>query len=111
VGNSTPFLKRRKKMRVKATALGYYDHKRRRPGEVFELMPYEKTVNQHTGQKEVVTAEAQFSKRWMEKFEGKRHVSRQEMRKQKVANVSKAVHEPDENEFEDDDSASNQDVL
>ncbi len=40
-------------MKVRATQKGYYNHKRRKPGEVFLLM----------------NAKA-FSKRWMEKVEG-----------------------------------------
>ena len=40
-------------MKVKATQLGYYNHRRRREGHVFEI------VN-----------EKDFSKKWMEKVDG-----------------------------------------
>lgn len=40
-------------MKVKATRLGYYNHRRRREGDVFELMD-----------------DKAFSKRWMERLDG-----------------------------------------
>lgn len=45
---------------VKATGLGYYDHRRRREGDVFTLKPYQ------TRDGKVVSAKQQFSKNWME---------------------------------------------
>lgn len=47
-------------IKVKATQLGYYEHKRRRAGDVFVLIPLkDKNGN-------VITARQQFSKKWME---------------------------------------------
>ena len=40
-------------MKVRAIRLGYYNHKRRREGEIFELLD-----------------DKSFSNRWMEKLEG-----------------------------------------
>lgn len=48
-------------MKVKATQLGYHDHRRRRPGDVFVLRPIEKADGK------IITPEQQFSKKWMEK--------------------------------------------
>lgn len=48
-------------MKVQATQLGYHDHRRRRPGDVFVLRPIKKTDGT------IITAEQQFSKTWMEK--------------------------------------------
>lgn len=50
-------------MKVKATQLGYHDHRRRRPGDVFVLRPIKKMDGS------VITAEKQFSKNWMEKVD------------------------------------------
>ena len=59
-------------MWVRATALGYYDHKRRREGAVFELKPITRKRLQKDGTTKDVTIkpEQQFSERWMEKVEG-----------------------------------------
>jgi len=46
---------------------GYYDHKRRVPGEVFTLVPITKISKD--GKKIVISPENQFSERWMEKVE------------------------------------------
>jgi len=47
-------------IKVKATQLGYYEHKRRREGDVFVLVP---RVDQFGN---LMTAKSQFSKKWME---------------------------------------------
>ena len=59
-------------MKVKAIRDGYYNHKRRRVGEVFDLI--EGKVKNERGEDEVLTAEKQFSKIWMKKIETKRYV-------------------------------------
>lgn len=58
-------------MKVRATQLGYYAHRRIRPGEVFELKEYAGKIrdkSQHPSKetKHTFTAKEQFSKRWME---------------------------------------------
>lgn len=50
-------------MKVKATMTGYYDHKRIREGQVFELKPL-KTKDGKT-----IDVEKQFSKVWMERLD------------------------------------------
>lgn len=58
-------------MRVRATKLGHYDHKRIREGQVFEL----KTVQGHRKNKDgkltpiILKPEQQFSESWMERLE------------------------------------------
>lgn len=74
-------------IRVRALKTGYYDDVRRRPGDVFDLHPREgtfteKVVDEKTGEvktekatstpltkevEKVLSAEDQFSKKWMEK--------------------------------------------
>lgn len=64
-------------MRVRATSLGYYNHRRQREGDVFVLKPYtviERSANgaiikDENGKpkKKVVTPEMQFSEKWMER--------------------------------------------
>lgn len=49
-------------LKVRATKLGYHDHRRRYAGDVFLLYPYKKDGK-------VVTPEQQFSKNWMEKVD------------------------------------------
>lgn len=51
-------------MKVQATKLGYYDHKRMREGEVFELSPIKGLRN---GEPKTYSPEEQFSDKWMEK--------------------------------------------
>lgn len=48
-------------MKVEATQLGYHDHRRRRPGDIFVLRPIKKANG------EIITPEQQFSKNWMKK--------------------------------------------
>lgn len=48
-------------MKVKAIRLGYYQHKRRREGDVFEL----ESVKGKDG--EIISPEKQFSDKWMVK--------------------------------------------
>lgn len=57
-------------MKVQATQLGYYQHKRRREGEIFELVEvkgFDKDKNPI-----LLTPEQQFSKKWMKKVLMKR---------------------------------------
>lgn len=57
-------------MKVRALQLGYHDNKRRRPGDVFELVPYDGFLKDKQGNltKHHFTAEEQFSNVWMEKL-------------------------------------------
>lgn len=58
-------------MKVRATALGYYGHKRRQEGAEFELEPIKRLRKQPDGSmKEItITPEQQFSQRWMERVD------------------------------------------
>jgi hypothetical protein len=59
-------------MRVRAIQLGYYGHKRRREGQEFVLEPIKRLRKDvKTGEMREITisAEQQFSKRWMEKVD------------------------------------------
>ena len=53
-------------MKVKAIQMGYYQHKRRREGEVFEL----EAIKGKDGQ--IIPAEKQFSAKWMAKVGSKK---------------------------------------
>ena len=53
-------------MKVRAKMMGYYLHKRRREGVVFDLVTVKK--KHKDGKIEVITPEKQFSENWMEKF-------------------------------------------
>lgn len=50
-------------MKVRALSLGYINHQRKYPGDVFTLVPYKKKDGS------VVSVETQFSKKWMEKVD------------------------------------------
>lgn len=55
-------------MKVRATKLGYYDLKRRKEGEVFEIS--DTTTFDEKKDKDVdVSAESLFSPKWMEKVD------------------------------------------
>jgi hypothetical protein len=60
-------------MKVRAKAIlnqkysGEYNHKRRLPGEVFELFPI--TRKKKDGKDIIISPEAQFSERWMERVD------------------------------------------
>lgn len=65
-------------MKVRAIELGYYEHARRKPGDVFYLKPYEISLRDEMGalvkengkfKKVTVSVEEQFSDTWMEKVE------------------------------------------
>jgi len=60
-------------MKVRATALGYYGHERRREGDVFVLEPIKRIRKDKDGKAREVTImpEQQFSERWMEKVDQK----------------------------------------
>lgn len=106
-------------MKVIATALGFYDHKRRREGEVFNLKPVLKRVLGKDGKPvlengrfkyEVVkTAEAQFSEKWMKhageapkpKAKGAKPSRAEEL---ELAEQIEAEEELDESEVEADAS-------
>lgn len=56
-------------IKVRATKMGYYDHARRREGDVFTLKPIEGAVKDSDGRnvkKKFFTAREQFSPNWME---------------------------------------------
>ena len=61
-------------MRVRAIALGYYGHKRRREGDTFTLEPIKRIRKDKDGNmREItITTEQQFSPRWMERVDGPR---------------------------------------
>lgn len=54
-------------MKVRATRLGYYDHRRIQPGEIFELKAI-KTIKE--GRQVTIPPTEQFSERWMETIDG-----------------------------------------
>lgn len=66
-------------MKVRATRLGYYEHIRRREGDVFTLVPRDVTIVDVKSQKIVLengkpkmrhlTVEDQFSVNWMERVD------------------------------------------
>lgn len=56
-------------MKVKATQLGYHNHIRVKPGQIFELVEYEGLDREKNPVTR--TAEQQFSKKWMVKVEGR----------------------------------------
>lgn len=70
-------------MKVRATRLGYYNHIRRREGDVFELEPttrikgYDDPIKRDqvrlhpelNWERETITVEMQFSPLWMEKVD------------------------------------------
>jgi hypothetical protein len=51
-------------MKVRATQVGYYGHKRRREGDVFELVAQE--GKDENGKKIKLSVKDQFSEAWME---------------------------------------------
>jgi hypothetical protein len=98
-------------MKVRATALGYYGNKRRRPGEVFILKPFKRTIkkfNKETKKWDItildVDAKMQFSENWMELAEDAAKVIPSKPVKQfgpamkraeeMEARPAKSVHEP-----------------
>lgn len=59
-------------MKVRATQLGYYDHRRRKPGEVFELIEVKGFTKDPKTEKVsplTLSPEQQFSENWMEKVD------------------------------------------
>lgn len=60
-------------MKVRAKVMGYYGHKRRKVGEVFELVEQKGVTKDpatdRLGDEFVIPAEKQFSKTWMEKVD------------------------------------------
>lgn len=59
-----------KKIRVVATQMGIYNNRRYRAGEVFDIA--EKTGLDSKRKKVTFTAEQQFSKKWMERYDPKK---------------------------------------
>lgn len=53
-------------MKVKAIKLGYYDHKRIREGQTFELKPLKDVKGN------IISAEKQFSENWMLSLDAKK---------------------------------------
>lgn len=61
----------RERIRVRATRTGYYEHVRRREGDVFTLIPrtipvMDRKTGKPTGDSRILTAKEQFSEVWME---------------------------------------------
>ena len=58
-------------MRVRATQLGYYGHKRRKEGAEFVLEPIKRIRKDKDGNPREITIspEQQFSERWMERVD------------------------------------------
>lgn len=61
----------RERIRVRATRTGYYEHVRRREGDVFTLIPrsipvMDRKTGKPTGEMRIFTAKEQFSEVWME---------------------------------------------
>lgn len=50
-------------MKVTATQVGFHDHRRRYPGDIFVLRSYKKADGT------IITPEQQFSKNWMKKVD------------------------------------------
>lgn len=69
-------------MRVRAIKLGYYDLKRRREGEEFELL--EAVVTDKEGNETVIEAAASFSPKWMEEIDDLPPVPVKKSRAEKV---------------------------
>ncbi len=69
-------------MKVRATKLGYYDMVRRYPGDEFELKDVNGLDN-FEGKPRFISAEKQFSERWMEKVVAKQAASDDEVMKPK----------------------------
>jgi hypothetical protein len=85
-------------MKVRATQVGYYGHKRQKPGAVFELAPLKNKDGS------VTSAEQQFSSKWMEQVdpvEAKPHHSSSKSHKSHGRN--KKVQEADQSESETSD--------
>lgn len=55
-------------MKVRATKLGYYDMLKRYPGDVFELKD-QNGLTEFEGKPRKISAEQQFSPRWMVKID------------------------------------------
>ena len=55
-------------MKVQATQIGYYQHKRRREGDIFHLIDIQ--GKNAKGQKISVSAAQQFSTKWMRDVDG-----------------------------------------
>ena len=103
-------------MKVKAIELGYYDHKRRRPGAVFELKPvkalimdpkskFEKPLLDKDGKKqyETVSVEKQFSKTWMEKVNANVPLTPEKKAKAQVPTGSPNLSEESDEEVAESD--------
>lgn len=61
----------RDRIRVRALRTGYYEHVRRREGDVFTLVPrtipvMDENTGKPTGRTRIYTAKEQFSENWME---------------------------------------------
>lgn len=71
-----------KPIRVRAIDMGYYGDKRRRAGEVFDLVPVKGVkadqVNWKKTEPLVLTPRQQFAKSWMEEVDADEEVSHEE---------------------------------
>lgn len=56
-------------MKVKAMKPGYHNHRLRKEGEVFDLVPIEGLSNDR--KKKIFQSEEQFSEAWMQKLDAK----------------------------------------
>jgi len=108
------------RIRVRALADGYYEHIRRREGAVFTLVPRRLTdprqiadhEKRHPGSNGILTAEQQFSERWMEKVsanERERNIGLKESMKaehDKIIREKMGTEDPNAGSGSDDDSDS-----
>lgn len=128
-----PTDKERERIRVVALSLGYYDHLRRREGDVFTLTPKVITVMTVDGagnhkkvfdekgkpKTRIQTAEEQFSPRWMERVEMKAKdtisTSKQALQKKhdEILREKMGLPEPGDEGADDDagDAGDGTDVL
>lgn len=90
-------------MRVRATRLGIYNHRRYRPGEEFDLLPRKgKFYKDKEGHKAIVpsyevrvqTPEEQFSPHWMERVEDEDGAPRK--RRKKEPDVQEMIEDADD---------------
>ncbi len=98
-------------MRVKALETGYYNHRRQKPGSVFDLIPVH--TKDKKGKPIVMSAESQFSKKWMKKLDAKeetKKIEKPETKAEKKAR-EKAEKEAAEKAEKAGASTGDEDVL
>jgi hypothetical protein len=87
-------------MKVRALSMGYYDNKRRREGEVFELKPLRGKFMDPVSKKMVdgvKQPEELFSSKWMEVVDGS------EEREEPVVKKAQSKKKKEEPVYEDDE--------